>query len=198
MLGAKATALWRATHPSAESVRYATQPKLCLRCNKLISYAQRKNRFCGHSCAANYSNARRGRKPRLLKAHPCRSCNKLLDKKRANAYCDFYCQQAYLWSVRKAEILRTGEVISKSPRLAKRYLSETKGHQCDICQISQWLGKRLPLVLDHIDGNSDNWQLTNLRLICSNCDSLTDTYKGKNRGKGRFARRLRYQQGKSF
>jgi 5-methylcytosine-specific restriction endonuclease McrA len=56
----------------------------------------------------------------------------------------------------------------------------------------------MPLVLDHIDGNSDNWDLKNLRMICCNCDALTPTYKNRNRGNGRFLRRIRYREGKSY
>ena len=33
---------------------------------------------------------------------------------------------------------------------------------------------------------------------CPNCDAQTPTYKGRNRGHGRYARRMRYQAGKSF
>ena len=39
--------------------------------------------------------------------------------------------------------------------------------------------------MDHIDGNSENNRLDNLRLICSNCDMQLPTYKAKNKGKGR-------------
>ena len=56
----------------------------------------------------------------------------------------------------------------------------------------------MPVVMDHIDGNSDNWLDSNLRLVCGNCDMQLPTYKNKNKGKGRHSRRLRYQQGKSY
>lgn len=52
--------------------------------------------------------------------------------------------------------------------------------------------------MDHIDGNSDNWSLDNLWLVCGNCDMLLPTYKGKNIGNGRYKRRERYKQGKSY
>jgi 5-methylcytosine-specific restriction endonuclease McrA len=81
---------------------------------------------------------------------------------------------------------------------ARRYLRERFGRACRACGLTQWQGQPIPLVLDHIDGNADNWCLDNLRLICPNCDALTPTYKNRNKGKGRYARRLRYAAGKSY
>lgn len=48
------------------------------------------------------------------------------------------------------------------------------------CQITTWNGKKAPLELDHIDGNSHNNSLENLRLLCPNCHAQTSTYRGKN------------------
>jgi 5-methylcytosine-specific restriction endonuclease McrA len=52
--------------------------------------------------------------------------------------------------------------------------------------------------LEHIDGNSLNNNLENLSLICPNCHSQTATYKGANKGNGRYYRKIRYQEGKSY
>ena len=60
------------------------------------------------------------------------------------------------------------------------------------------MGQPIPLVLDHMDGNSENNSLDNFRLVCGNCDMLLPTYKGKNAGNGRYSRRQRYAQGKSY
>jgi hypothetical protein len=53
-------------------------------------------------------------------------------------------------------------------------------------------------ILDHIDGNSSNNDITNLRLVCSNCDSQLPTYKSKNKGNGRHYRRERYKNNQSY
>lgn len=64
--------------------------------------------------------------------------------------------------------------------------------------ISEWNLKEIPLIMDHIDGNSYNSSLKNLRFICPNCDALLPTYKGRNKGNGRYSRRKRYKEGKSY
>ena len=49
----------------------------------------------------------------------------------------------------------------------------------------------VPIQLDHIDGNSDNNSLDNLKLLCPNCHSLTPTFGALNKGNGRELRRLK-------
>jgi hypothetical protein len=55
-------------------------------------------------------------------------------------------------------------------------------NECSICGISEWNGKLLNCELDHIDGNRTNHRIENLRILCPNCHSQTDTYRSKNRG----------------
>lgn len=52
---------------------------------------------------------------------------------------------------------------------------------CSSCTLQEWLGNQIPLELDHIDGNSRNHKLDNLRLLCPNCHALTPTYRGRNK-----------------
>lgn len=53
-------------------------------------------------------------------------------------------------------------------------------HKCSKCNLKEWMGKQIPVQLDHIDGNPENNNLDNLRILCPNCHAQTDTYCGKN------------------
>lgn len=69
-----------------------------------------------------------------------------------------------------------------SYKLKKRLLKENIfTHQCMNCFGKEWLDKPIPLELHHIDGNNQNNSLNNLQLLCPNCHSLTDNYRGKNK-----------------
>lgn len=63
----------------------------------------------------------------------------------------------------------------------KRLISgNLKEHKCAECGIgSEWNGKHLSLQLDHINGDSLDNRLENLRFLCPNCHSQTSTYAGK-------------------
>jgi hypothetical protein len=70
--------------------------------------------------------------------------------------------------------------------LKKRYIkyrieNDIQVSCCDRCRISEWMGDPLSLQLDHINGTNDDNRIDNLRLICPNCHSQTETFAGKNR-----------------
>ena len=52
---------------------------------------------------------------------------------------------------------------------------------CATCGLTEWRGARLPLHLDHINGDHTDNRLENLRILCPNCHAQTDTWCGRNR-----------------
>jgi hypothetical protein len=73
----------------------------------------------------------------------------------------------------------------KNPRLKTRLVAGgILEDRCSTCGIgNNWNGKPLVLQLDHINGNSYDNRLENLRIICPNCHTQTSTYAGRNQQK---------------
>ncbi len=52
--------------------------------------------------------------------------------------------------------------------------------ECVICGLkAEWNGKPITLQVDHINGSFNDNRLENLRILCPNCHSQTDTYAGR-------------------
>jgi Zn finger protein HypA/HybF involved in hydrogenase expression len=160
-----------------------------------------KVKFCSRSCSAKVNNRgvrRHGESSRGLSN--CVNCGSEL-KPRQTKFCKPSCQKELQRSELIAEWLKTGTAIvsSRKSHYIRQYILEEQNHTCAICPTGvKWFGKGLTLILDHIDGNSENSARSNLRLICPNCDSQLDTYKAKNKGNGRHSRRERYRNGQSY
>lgn len=65
-------------------------------------------------------------------------------------------------------------------RLRKRIILEQK-EKCNRCGLNEWLGEKISLELEHIDGNNENNERENLEVLCPNCHSLTKTWRGRNK-----------------
>ena len=128
------------------------------------------------------------------KKYFCLNCGALIEhpKNTKHKYCSNSCQQEYeykLWVEKYKEdnSIAINTKWGQIPGYLRRYIFEKFQSKCSLCGWSETnpYTNTIPLEVDHIDGNADNNSEENLRLICPNCHSLTSTYRGANRGKGR-------------
>lgn len=156
-------------------IEYNKNPKQCITCNSVISYDKRRTKFCSHRCAAIYNNKKFPKRSRPLQF--CLNCNAKLN--HVGKYCSSNCMQEYRYQTITAPKIKAGH----GGRGDRRFLIELHGELCSECgQKPEWNGKKLQLHLDHIDGHRTNNKIENLRLVCPNCHSQTETYAGRNNG----------------
>ena len=76
--------------------------------------------------------------------------------------------------------VKQGPFITSS-RLRRRLIAEgLKSCCCEECGLEEWLGRPIPLELDHINGDPSDNRLENLRILCANCHALTPTWSHRN------------------
>lgn len=78
---------------------------------------------------------------------------------------------------KKEDRLQNDEFNTLSPKLKKERIRRDQDGNCDICKnMPIWQGKELNLQLDHISGDRKDNSRSNLRLLCPNCHSQTETF----------------------
>ena len=146
-------------------------------------------KFCGSSCAAKFNNKLYPKRTQGRVKPTCLNCNNEINGRYNRKYCSNKCQndktqKDILNKVQNEEFDKLGNKASID-RTSKKYLIKTYGEKCMKCgwdEVNEWT-KKVPIELNHIDGNPENHSLDNLELICPNCHSLTEF--NKSRGKGR-------------
>jgi len=133
-----------------------------------------------------------------MRTYNCIQCGEenTFGHSKTNKFCDNRCQGDYKWENDTKPRIEAGNC--NGPNALKRYLFETKGERCSECgQGPVWNNKPLTLQLDHVDGDSDNNVLSNLRILCPHCHTQTETYGSKGRGSRykKVTKRNTYLQG---
>jgi hypothetical protein len=82
---------------------------------------------------------------------------------------------------RLEELLVTGRNVNRADLKRRLYDAGLKTKRCEMCgQGETWQGRRISLILDHINGVADDNRLENLQIVCPNCAATLDTHCGKN------------------
>ena len=117
-------------------------------------------------------------------------------KKWQKKYCSLKCQADHKYSVyikdwkQGVENGSTGISAHSLSSHVEKYVRSKYKNKCSSCgwnKVHPVTG-RIPLEIDHKDGNSENNTESNLVLLCPNCHSLTTNFRNLNKGKGRFWR----------
>lgn len=56
-------------------------------------------------------------------------------------------------------------------------LIKLRGHKCECCGLTEWLGQPITLEIHHINGKHTDSRLENLQLLCPNCHSYTPNWR---------------------
>lgn len=94
--------------------------------------------------------------------------------------------KSHNWSRKRSlkEILVEDSTYTNSCNLKNRLLQEgVKERQCERCGRKVWEGAPIPLELHHENGIRNDHRLENIFLLCPNCHSFTNTYRGRNMGR---------------
>lgn len=79
------------------------------------------------------------------------------------------------------EVLVEGSMYSRGLLKQRLYSTGLKERRCELCgQGEEWRGRRMALILDHVNGVANDNRLENLRIVCPNCAATLDTHCGKN------------------
>lgn len=166
----------------------------CLECQTLTY----NKKFCSRSCSAKYNNASSPKRKKFLKR--CLNCDSYVNYK-GGKYCSFSCSTEH----RKLSVISAwlnGTFDGSRPqslelsRTIRNFLLSEANYRCqspDCCvpggwsQINPTTGK-VPLEIDHIDGDSTNNSPSNLIVLCPNCHSLTPTFRALNKNSKRTYR----------
>jgi hypothetical protein len=78
------------------------------------------------------------------------------------------------------DVLVPGSTYQRASLKQRLYDRGLKQRVCELCgQGEEWRGRRMSLILDHINGVADDNRLENVQIVCPNCAATLDTHCGR-------------------
>lgn len=159
----------------------------CARAGCGLSFTTKDSRktFCSQSCSAKVSNANR----KSISKKVARKCSGCDEQTYNPKYCSIPCGEQHKRDKQESRIadwlagkisVGTGELHHNH----KQILYSLAGGKCPECgwhEVNEYRGYAI-LTVDHIDGDWRNNFISNLRVLCFNCHSLTPTFGALNMG----------------
>lgn len=150
----------------------------CTTCSRLHYKRPRdlhqKNQYCSRECYL---------KSPVINWSYCALCSqKFISKTAEQRYCSRSCSNRGRVGISYKIGQPNNKYLNRQRNYAK--LVEIYGEHCKFCNIGpEWQDEPLVLQVDHIDGDSKNNSIDNLRILCPNCHSQTETFGAKNIGR---------------
>jgi hypothetical protein len=87
------------------------------------------------------------------------------------------------------QILVEDSTYSRNHLKDRLYSAGLKQRRCELCgQREMWRGRRMALILDHVNGVPNDNRIENLRILCPNCAATLETHCGLKNRKQRMPR----------
>ena len=138
--------------------------KNCIRCeNQFESLISENRKYCSHSCAASVTNTQRTK----IDNRNCKNCLETFASngiKRNNIFCSSHCCGEYKVK-ENFDKIENGLYVSSN--ILKKYLIHKNGDKCMECGWDRVnpVTKKVPIELEHIDGDHKNNTLENVKLL---------------------------------
>ena len=168
--------------------------KVCAQCSDdfwIPKHVFDRSKYCSSACHGE-GLQRRSQVSCAQCGKPFSRATSKLEKSRSGlSFCNRKCKEDGQAGGGNAPQIRPshyGDAQTPHDRTLRARLIKVRGHRCERCGLSEWLGAGIPLEMDHVDGNAFNNDDSNLLLLCRNCHGLTSTFAWRNHGRGRKSR----------